>query len=71
MRGRTALQEYKLRSIDHLLDQNKVWAEEMQKSDPEYFTRIARQQEPKCATPFHSPRPVNSRRFTQIPLSFA
>ena len=35
-------------SISNLLLANKNWAKEMTRRDPEYFSRLANQQKPKC-----------------------
>jgi hypothetical protein len=42
-------QEDHSRSIKHLLENNRKWAEDMHKTDPDYFSRVASQQKPKCA----------------------
>lgn len=34
------------RTLDHLLDQNVVWASEKRRHDPGYFLRMSEQQTP-------------------------
>ncbi len=36
-----------MKSLDHLFDNNRVWAAEMVRQDPEFFKRLAAQQKPQ------------------------
>ena len=35
------------RPLKHLFDQNRAWSERIRKSDPDFFTRLSRQQRPR------------------------
>ncbi len=36
-----------MRILKHLFDRNKIWAENIKKSDPEFFTKLSKQQNPE------------------------
>lgn len=36
-----------MRILKHLFDKNKIWAENIKKSDPEFFTKLSKQQNPE------------------------
>jgi carbonic anhydrase len=36
-----------MRSLSHLIENNRAWSERLRRSDPEFFTRLSRQQRPR------------------------
>ena len=36
-----------MRILKHLLENNKIWAEKIKKSDPNFFLKLARQHDPE------------------------
>lgn len=41
------MEENEKRLLDHLLENNRAWAAEMVREDPEFFSRLSRQQAPR------------------------
>ena len=36
-----------MKTLKHLFDQNRVWAEDVKRTDPDFFTRLSQQQAPR------------------------
>ena len=36
-----------MRSLSHLIENNRAWSERLRRSDPEFFTRLSKQQRPR------------------------
>ncbi|MEP2777317.1 MAG: carbonate dehydratase [Luteolibacter sp.] len=56
-----------MEDIDQLLANNTLWAEKMRESDPEFFTRLAKQQHPKYFWIGCSDSRVPANQITGLP----
>ncbi len=54
-------------SIDQLIENNSLWAEKMRTSDPDFFTRLARQQNPRYFWIGCSDSRVPANQITGLP----
>ena len=36
-----------MRSLSHLIENNRAWSERLRRSDPEFFARLSKQQRPR------------------------
>ncbi|QTN30972.1 carbonate dehydratase [Akkermansiaceae bacterium] len=56
-----------MESIDQLIENNILWAERMRKGDPEFFTRLAQQQNPRYFWIGCSDSRVPANQITGLP----